>query len=607
MNYIRKKNLYRILSAMMGLIIIVMAFSFDKIEVSAETDYNAFPQGYRVKLREINKLHPNWTFIPLITGLDWNTVVDNEMWGTRSLVYVTVKDSWKSKDPGDYDATTGKYDGKSGNNWLRASREAVEYNLNPINYLDEYHVFAFEQLSYNPSIHNIDGVEAIIANSWMSHRPLEDQPYSGFNYSNFFLQAAMDSGVSPYHLASRVLQEQGRGNVADKTNNTPLISGKFGVYNYYNIGASGKTDEEIIENGRAYAEKKGWYTRALALSGGAQILGKEWINRGQDTLYLQKFNVDNSDGVIYEHQYMQNLQAPMAESGSVYRAYEECGALNSNFVFKIPVYNNMPNEKPPVNVEKVRQFITRLYNVCLDREPDEAGLNYWMEILVNERQTGSEIGRDFAFSDELKSKNYCNRCFVKQMYKAFMGREYDDAGLDYWVGELESGKTREEVFNGFIMSQEFGAICESYGIDRGTGIQIPEHGTIAKGTCSGCGATDDVSLFIRRLYRVCFDREPDEEGFNNNRQLLWDYKVSAEGMAHGFIFSDEFIALGLDDSAYLDTLYRSLMDREVDPVGKEYWMERLANGASREEVFKDFAGSEEFIGLCYKYGVLNRK
>ena len=78
-------------------------------------------------------------------------------------------------------------------------------------------------------------------------------------------------------------------------------------------------------------------------------------------------------------------------------------------------------------------------------------------------------------------------------------------------------------------------------------------------------------------------------------------------MAHGFIFSDEFIALELDDSAYLDTLYRSLMDREVDPVGKEYWMERLANGASREEVFKDFAGSEEFIGLCYKYGVLNRK
>lgn len=605
MNYISKKNLYRILSAMMGLLIVVMAFSFDKIEVSAETDYNAFPQGYRAKLREINRLHPNWTFIPLNTGLDWNTVVDNEMRGTRSLVYVTVKDSWKSKEPGDYDASTGKYDGKSGNNWLRASREAVEYNLNPVNYLDEYHVFAFEQLSYNPSIHNIDGAEAIIANSWMSHRPLEDQPYSGFNYSNFFMQAAMDSGVSPYHLASRVLQEQGRGNVADKTNNTPLISGKFGVYNYYNIGASGKTDVEIIENGRAYAEKKGWYTRALALSGGAQILGKEWINRGQDTLYLQKFNVDNSDGVIYEHQYMQNLQAPMAESGTVYRAYEGCGAIDSNFVFKIPVYNNMPNEEPPVDEEKVSQFVTRLYNVCLDREPDAGGLEHWTNILVNHEQTGSQVGYGFAFSEEFKNHNYCNSCYVKQLYKAFLGREYDEGGLEHWVGKLNEGTPREEILNGFLLSAEFGGICEEYGIDRGTGISIPRYGTVARGTCAGCGEIDNVTQFITRLYGVCFNREPDVDGLNHNCELLWNHTITATQMAHGFIFSQEFQNLGLDDSAFVDSLYRSMMDREADEDGKNYWMDKLANGTSREEVFLGFAKSVEFNNLCKRYGVSN--
>ena len=607
MNQKTKKNLYRILSAMMGLIIIVMAFSFDTLEVHAETNYDAFPYGYREKLREINQIHPNWTFVPFNTGLEWDRVVEGEMVGLRSLIDYDEKDSWKSKDPEDYNSSTGEYTRRDNGKWVRASREAVEYHLNPINYLDEKHVFAFEQLKYNPNIHNAAGVGAVIANSWMSHRPLEDQPYSGFYYSDFFIESARNSGVSPYHLASRVLQEMGRGDVVNKTNSNPLISGKNGVYNYFNFGATGKSNDEIIRKGEEYARRNGWTTRSLALIGGSKTLGAQYINQGQDTIYLEKFDVDSSASGIYYHQYQQNLQAPMFESESVYVAYEKCNLLDSNFVFKIPVYNNMPNEEPPVDVEKVRQFITRLYNVCLDREPDEAGLNYWIEKLVNERQTGSEIGRDFAFSDELKSKNYCNRCFVKQMYKAFMGREYDDEGLNYWVGELESGKTREEVFNGFIMSQEFGAICESYGIDRGTGIQIPEHGTIAKGTCSGCGASDDVSLFIRRLYRVCFDREPDEEGFNNNRQLLWDHKVSAEGMAHGFIFSDEFIALGLDDSAYLDTLYRSLMDREVDPVGKEYWMERLANGASREEVFKDFAGSEEFIGLCYKYGVLNRK
>ena len=605
MSFKEKKVLYRIISAMMGLIIVIMAFSFDTIKVNAETDYDAFPSGYRAKLREINRLHPNWTFIPFNTGLDWNTVVQNEMQGNRSLVYVTCDDSWKSKDPGDYDASTGTYIGKSGKNWLRASRVAVEYCLNPVNYLDEYHVFAFEQLSYNPSIHNVDGVEAIIANSWMSYRPLEDQPNMPFNYSNFFIQAAMDSGVSPYHLASRVLQEQGRGDVAHKANYNPLISGEYGVYNYYNIGAYGKNSAEIIANGRAYAENKGWYTRALGLSGGAQILGADWINRGQDTLYLEKFDVDSSDGGLYYHQYMQNLQAPMAESGSVYRAYEECGAINSNFVFKIPVYNNMPNEEPAVDIEKVRQFVTRLYNVCLDRDPDASGLEHWTNILAEGQQTGSQVGYGFAFSEEFKNHNYCNSCYVKQLYKAFLGRDYDDSGLEHWVSKLNEGTTREEILNGFLLSVEFGGICEEYGIDRGTGIEVPQYGTVARGTCAGCGESDNVTQFITRLYSVCFNRLPDEEGLNHNCTLLWDHTLTATQMAHGFIFSQEFVNLGLDDSAFVDSLYRSMMDREADEEGKNYWMDKLANGTSREEVFLGFAKSVEFNNLCKRYGVSN--
>ena len=605
MSFKTKKILYRIISAMMGLIIAVMAFSFDKIEVSAETNYNAFPQGYRVKLREINKLHPNWTFVPFNTGLDWNTVVENEMWDKRSLVYVTVDDSWKSKDPGDYDPVTGTYDGKSGKNWVRASRVAVEYNLNPINYLDEYHVFAFEQLSYNPSIHNVDGVEAIIANSWMSHRPLEDQPYQPFNYSNYFIQAAMDSGVSPYHLASRVLQEQGRGNVELKTNYNPLISGEYGVYNYYNIGAYGKNSAEIIANGVQYAEKRNWYTRALGLSGGAQIIGGDWINQGQDTLYLEKFDVDSSYGGLYNHQYMQNLQAPMAESGSVYRAYEGCGALDSNFVFKIPVYNNMPGNEASVDVVKVSQFVTRLYNVCLDRDPDDGGLEHWTNILVNHEQTGSQGGYGFAFSPEFKEKNYCNSCYVKQLYKAFLGRDYDEGGLEHWVSKLNEGTTREEILNGFLLSPEFGGICEEYGIDRGNGIEIPKYGTVAQGPCAGCGESDNVTQFITRLYNVCFDRDPDADGLNHNCELLWDHTLTATQMAHGFIFSQEFQNLELDDSAFLDSLYRSMMDREADEDGKNYWMDKLAGGASREEVFLGFANSPEFNNLCKRYGVSN--
>ena len=424
------KNTHRIISAMMGLIIIIMAFSFDMPHVHAATSFDEFPYGYRAKLRELQTKHPNWVFIPLNTGLEWNDVVNEELKGNRSLVSITVNDSWKSKEAGDYDSSTGTYIGKSGKNWVKASKEAVEYNLNPINYFDEYHIFAFEQLSFNSSIHSIDGVEKIIANSWMADNCLEDdKPQPGIRYCNAIYQAGIESSVSPYHIASRILQEQGNGDVATKKNHNPLISGEYGVYNYYNFGASGKNSAEIISNGRLYAEKKGWDTRFKGIIGGAQIIGADYINKGQDSLYLQKFDVDNSDGGLYWHQYMQNLQAPMSEAGLTYRAYEGCNALDSNFVFEIPIYKNMPGNDAPASLEKVQGFVTRLYRICLDRDPDAGGLDYWTEALVNHTKSGSEVSKGFIFSDEFKNKNYCNSCYVKYLYRAFMDREYDDEGF----------------------------------------------------------------------------------------------------------------------------------------------------------------------------------
>lgn len=54
----------------------------------------------------------------------------------------------------------------------------------------------------------------------------------------------------------------------------------------------------------------------------------------------------NSPHGLYNHQYMQNIQAPASESSSTKRMYAGAGSLDSGFVFKIPVYQNMPGEKP---------------------------------------------------------------------------------------------------------------------------------------------------------------------------------------------------------------------------------------------------------------------
>ena len=92
-----------------------------------------------------------------------------------------------------------------------------------------------------------------------------------------------------------------------------------------------------------YAKDQGWYGVENALRGGADFISANYIKKGQDTLYLQKFNVNpNGTYAPYTHQYMQNIMAPASEASSMKRLYESANAVDSTFVFKIPVYENMP-------------------------------------------------------------------------------------------------------------------------------------------------------------------------------------------------------------------------------------------------------------------------
>ena len=72
--------------------------------------------------------------------------------------------------------------------------------------------------------------------------------------------------------------------------------------------------------------------------GGAKYIGSTYINRGQNTVYLQKFNVTAYSRYI--HQYMSNVEAAKAEGQKMYEAYK--GMENEQVTFNIPVYENMP-------------------------------------------------------------------------------------------------------------------------------------------------------------------------------------------------------------------------------------------------------------------------
>lgn len=320
-----------------------MGYSIEAKGDEIYEDVVQFPKSYQTALYALKQAHPNWVFQVFDTRLDWDEVMYNETNPPhRSLLPSYFGSSMVGEVYGD--------------GWSCATYEAVEYYLDPRNWLTEDYIFQFELLTFNESYQSVVTVQKVIQNTFMSGF-LEDQ--EGVTYAQTFYDIGKELGVSPVHLACRVYQEQG---VSGKSE---LISGTYpgyeGYYNYFNIQASGATREEIVRNGLNEAVSEGWTSRYLALKGGSTKVSNNYILKGQDTLYLQKFDVDNTYYGMYWHQYMQNLAAPSNEGRKVKKAYENTGSLDNCFVFKIPVYRNMPDlDKAEHIVDDGRYYIESL-------------------------------------------------------------------------------------------------------------------------------------------------------------------------------------------------------------------------------------------------------
>ena len=132
------------------------------------------------------------------------------------------------------------------------------------------------------------------------------------------------------------------------------------------------------------------------------------------------------------------------------------------------VKSGAPNAKAEKPSNNALKFATRLYTECLGREPDADGLQFWALRLTNLESSGYEAAKGFFESVEFQNKNVDDETYVKLLYRTFMGRDYDQGGLEFWLGHLGTDMNRLQVLQGFAQSQEFTNICNEYGIDRGT-------------------------------------------------------------------------------------------------------------------------------------------
>ena len=305
-----------------------------------------FDETYCPYLSYLHSKHPNWIFEAQYIDRDFATAVRNE----EGLNYVQLTSTYRDI----YTLSNKVVEGK---NYYAASQKVNEYMLDPRNYLNEKSIFVFEKLGYNPEkddetfTRNI--VTALAGNSFLK------------NYIENYMSAGIEFRVSPIHLISRSIQEGASNSDYAAVSGTSVFTCDgvqySGFYNFYNIGAN-----KGVNDGLCYARKgtsflRPWNTREIAIRGGAKFIGNGYVNKGQDTRYLQKFHTIHIDGYSdYSHQYMAFIFAPYSEGYNVKQKLEVSGVLDYAYTFKIPVYKNMPSKTYQVTLLNNDNFINNL-------------------------------------------------------------------------------------------------------------------------------------------------------------------------------------------------------------------------------------------------------
>lgn len=307
-----------------------------------------FPESYKPYLRTLHEQHPKWIFTAQKLGVDWNTALKEECVVGRNLVHSSALASWKSMEKGAYDFNGGYWYGLDGS-WVAASKEIIMYYMDPRNFLNDTYIFMFENQSYDPSYQTESGVKTILADTFMSGSYTCPDTKKKYTYSQTFMDAAKKSGVSPYHLASRCRNEQG---VNGAPQSLGTVKGYENYFNFFDIQAYATSTMTAAEMGCKYAKTTNptyllpWTNQYKSIVGGSIFLGTGYITKGQDTLYLQKFDMVDGGNGLYYHQYMTCVFGQSNEAISLKNAYSQ-DILNSAMEFKVPVYNNMPDKLCP--------------------------------------------------------------------------------------------------------------------------------------------------------------------------------------------------------------------------------------------------------------------
>ncbi len=188
------------------------------------------------------------------------------------------------------------------------------------------------------------------------------------------------------------------------------------------------------------------------------------------------YNYSNSEfiEILYHTYFNRELDADgeafwssALESGAT-REQVLAGFVNSPEFFNLcrtyEINRGYMNEDGSAVNPGIYRFAERLYSVVLQRQGDEGGIESWTVAIASGGCTPEAAAQEFFMSEEYLMKWEPDEEFVKKLYRTFMDREADQAGIDSWIAALDSGATYTVVIQSFAACPEFQQIKAQYGL-----------------------------------------------------------------------------------------------------------------------------------------------
>ena len=295
-----------------------------KTYIGVDIDSSKYP-GIAEAVNNLMVQHPNWQFEVLYTGIDFYSAVQGE------YEYYSVDKNGNKQPANLVDTNVYKGDWIAPNpivigNWAQASYNGIAYFMDPRNFINDVDVFQFTDLAdYYNSGATLDSIQYQVNGTFLN------------DFAEDVRISCEHQNVNPYYIIARLFQEQSRdGSI------TIYMDGGDGktYFNPFNVGAVAGDD---FNTALAKAKELGWDSMQKGIEGGITFIKQNYLDVKQNTLYLNKFDVNpNSGSTFYTHQYQQNLSAAYSEARTFRGAYVDTGTLDNTIKFIIPVYENMP-------------------------------------------------------------------------------------------------------------------------------------------------------------------------------------------------------------------------------------------------------------------------